>query len=91
MADRVFSVVYAITQTIFWGVGYFFGFSIISMLSAGGLVPEQFTNIGRDRKTGFWKVIFVRDGKCFVLAELVATIGWLFLCLLLWGLFWFFG
>ena len=85
--DKWLTAIGAFTQTIFWAIGYFFGFTLVTVLSLGLLYSGSFDEIGRPRDRSS-RVVTRRQGKYFVAAEFVAAIGWMFLAALNWVFFW---
>jgi len=79
MTDRWLAGIGNATQTLFWAIGYFFGFSLIGGLTFGLIVPGQFADIAKPREHWF-RLMFVEEGKIYLVAEAVAFLGWLFLC-----------
>ena len=90
LTDKWLSAIGKATQTTFWAIGYFFGFTLTTALSFGLLLPGSFPEIGKDRRYS-WHLIKIQDGKAYLLAEAVSMIGWLFLSILSWlvVLIWF--
>ena len=86
VTDRWLAAIGSATQTIFWAIGYFFGFTLVTALSFGLLLPGSFPDIGKPRKHA-WQVFFKRDGRLYLVSEAVAFVGWIFLCVLNWLLF----
>jgi hypothetical protein len=84
--DKWLTTIGMITQTVFWAIGYFFGFTLITMLSVGILIPGSFDEIGRPRQHA-WHLLYRREGKFYLCAEVVAALGWFFLSAL--NLWWF--
>ncbi len=79
MTDRWLAGIGNATQWLFWAVGYFFGFSLIGAATLGLVVPGQFSEIGKPRSN--WRaLVFIKDGKFYLVGEAVAFMGWLFLC-----------
>ena len=72
---------------VFWGIGYLFGFSLVSFLTAGMVYSEDFSALVRGRETArrFW--MYTYEGKFYLIAEVVGAIGWIFLSAISWGLF----
>ncbi len=96
MADRILSVLGTIVQTAFWGFGYFFGFSLIGILSFGLLKAAPFTETStpgsryrESHRHQWWQVIYRRNGNFYLIAELVALVGWLVVGVVGWSLYWF--
>ena len=79
MTDRWLAGIGNATQTLFWALGYLFGFSLIGVITFGLVVPGQFADIGKPREN-WLKLIFIQEGKVYLVAEAVAFFGWLFLC-----------
>ena len=69
---------------LFWGIGYLFGFTVVTMLSVGTVFAEEFSSMirGRKNRNRFW--VFVRDGQIYLIAEFVSAVGWFFLLVLVW-------
>ncbi len=87
ITDKWLTAIGGMTQTAFWAIGYFFGFTLVTGLSFGTLFAGSFDEIGRVHRR-FGQVIYRRQGKYYLVAEFVAVIGWLFLgCLNSWW-FW---
>lgn len=84
LTDRWIAAIGTATQTVFWAIGYFFGFTLVSALSFGLLLPGAFPEIG---KMSPWHLVFKREGKFYLASEAVAMTGWLFLTLLNWIIF----
>lgn len=86
MRERWLSAVEFLAQNLFWGIGYFFGFTLVTMLSVGTLFAEEYSCIinGHDKPHRF--CFFRREGNIYVIAKLVALIGWLFLASVVWTL-----
>ena len=86
---KTFSLINAIEMIfgcIFWGAGYLFGFSLVSLLTAGMVYSEEFSALVRGRETPrrFW--MYMHEGKFYLIAEVVGAIGWIFLTAIGWGL-----
>ena len=79
--DRWLTTIGAAAQTLFWAIGYFFGFTVVAMLTFGLLIPASFDEIGRDLRP-WWCVAWRRDGKFYMGAEYVAAICWFLLSLI---------
>jgi len=86
LTDRWLTAIGSATQTIFWAIGYFFGFTLVSALSFGLLLPGPFPDIGKPRKHG-WHLFYKQEGKIYLVSEAVAAIGWVFVSLLNWFVF----
>ena len=73
-----------LSLNLFWGIGYLFGFTLVTMLSVGTVFAEEYSiiNLGRKQKHRFW--VFVREGRFHVVTEVVSAIGWLFLAAVVW-------
>lgn len=84
MAGRWVATIEFLTRIFFWGIGYFFGFTLVTMLSVGSLFAEEFSFIVRDRpeQHRFW--LFRREGNLYLVVEAVAAIGWFFLLVMVW-------
>ena len=78
VTDRWLTAIGSATQTVFWAIGYFFGFTLVTVLSVGTLVPGAFAEIGRPRRHS-WQIIYRREGKVYLVPEVVAALGWLLL------------
>ena len=78
VTDRWLTAIGSATQTIFWAIGYFFGFTLVTALSVGTLVPGAFTEIGKPRPHS-WQIMYRREGKVYLVPEVVAALGWLLL------------
>ncbi len=76
--DKWLTTIGAAAQTLFWAIGYFIGFTFVTMISIGVLIPAGFEEIGRDRRP-WWCLVWRREGKFYVGAECVAAIGWFLL------------
>jgi hypothetical protein len=83
VTDRWLAAIGSATQTVFWAIGYFFGFTLVVALSLGWILPGSFPEIGRPRNHA-WRILHVREGKLYLVPEAVALIGWLFLGVLSW-------
>ena len=83
LTDKWLSAIGTAAQTVFWAIGYFFGFTLVTALTFGLLLPGSFPDIGKRRKHA-WHVIYRWDGKYYLNAETVALIGWLFISVLNW-------
>ena len=83
LTDKWLSAIGRATQTAFWAIGYFFGFTLTTALTFGLILPGSFPDIGQLRKNS-WHIIEVRDGKAYLMAEVVSMIGWMFLSLISW-------
>ena len=83
LTDRWLALIGSATQTVFWAIGYFFGFTLVTSLTFGLLLPGSFPDIGKPRPHA-WKILYPQDGKLYLVSEAVAFIGWLVLCLLGW-------
>ena len=83
--DRWLATIDLVFTSFFWGVGYFFGFNLILVLSVGMVSPEEFSFIlkGRITPRRFW--LFLRDGSIYLKAEVVSLVGWLFLLAIVWA------
>ena len=64
-----------LSRMVFWSIGYWLGFSVVSILSVGMLVPEEFKFIGRERNRLL--PVFIQNSQVRLSAELVGLIGWL--------------
>lgn len=71
-------------KTLFWGIGYFFGFTLVTMLSVGTVFAEEYSCVvrGRNTKHRYW--LFAREGRFYLVAEVVSAIGWFFLATVVW-------
>ncbi len=76
--DKWLTTIGEVTQTLFWAIGYYFGFTLVMVFTLGALVPDSFDEIGRMRRP-LWQFAFRREGKVYLVAEAVATLGWLLL------------
>lgn len=86
VTDKWLAAIGTATQTVFWAIGYFFGFTLVAALSCGLILPGAFPEIGKPRKSNrSWQLLYKREGKMYLIAEAVALVGWLFLCLLNWA------
>lgn len=66
------------------GIGYFFGFSIVSILSIGLCSSEEFEVLVRQRKRNHRLPIFKGHDDAFYLqAHYVSMLGWMLLTTLL--------
>lgn len=83
LTDRWLASIGAATQIFFWAIGYFFGFSLVTALSCGLVVPGPFEQLGK-RRSNRRKRLDANDGKFHLAAEVVTLVGWSFLCLLVW-------
>ncbi len=83
LTDRWLAAIGSATQVVFWAIGYFFGFTLVSALTCGMLLPGSFPDIGKPRRQA-WKILYAHDGKLYLVSEAVAFVGWLLLCLLVW-------
>ena len=81
---RWFSAIEYMIRGAFWGVGYFFGFTLVTMMSVGMVFAEEFESVirGRQKRHRFW--VFVRDGNLYLIAEAVSLLGWFFLATVVW-------
>ena len=87
---RVWSAFEFIVQLSFWAIGYFIGFSLVTLLSGGWLVADDFYRILAPRATP-WKPFMVLQSRRVIAAEIVSMIGWIALlatCALLAYLLW---
>lgn len=78
VTDKWLTAIGSATQTLFWAIGYFFGFTLITVLTAGLLVPGSFPGIGKPRRHG-WHLVSRCEGRFYLASEAVAVAGWLFL------------
>ncbi len=81
LTDKWLNNIGLATQTLFWAVGYFFGFTLVTALSFGMLLPGSFPDIGKSRKHA-WHILYKREGRVFLVSEAVAFVGWFFLFML---------
>jgi len=65
--------------TAVWGVGYFFGFSLVSILSFGMCHAEEFSILVRGRKEGHRYPLFKQFGNLYLEAQCVSILGWMFI------------
>lgn len=86
VTDKWLAAIGSATQTVFWAVGYFFGFTLVTALSFGMLLPGSFPDIGKPRKHS-WHILYKNEGKIYLVSEVVALIGWFFLSILNWLIF----
>lgn len=87
VADKWLLTVGTVAQTLFWGIGYFVGFTIVSALTLGAVVPAAFDEIGQ-RRHPWHSPLFRENGQWYLAADLSAIIGWLVLTLInLWFAF----
>ena len=77
------SGLFRITTILFLALGYFFGFSIVSILTIGLITSEEFDVLvkGRQQKRPF--PIFNMHGQYHLEAHYVSMIGWMLLTTLL--------
>ncbi len=87
MTTRLFSWLAGVAITIVWAVGYFFGFSLVGILSLGLIVPAPFNEIADPRPPWSRGILFRRHGRSYLSADVVALVGWLFLGIGGWWLF----
>jgi hypothetical protein len=80
VTDKWLTTVGAAAQTLFWAIGYFIGFTLVFVLSAGLLIPADFDEIGQ-RCRPWWRAVFRRQNRLYIAAEYVASLGWLTLSL----------
>ena len=73
-----------LSQIVFWGIGYFFGFSLVTMLSLGTVLAEEYIYLVRDRPLQHRYWVFKRDGQIYLIVEVVSAIGWLFVIAVVW-------
>ena len=78
------TVIEYLSQIVFWGIGYFFGFSLVTMLSVGTVFAEEYVYLVRDRPQEHRYWVFKREGRIYLIAEVVSAIGWLFLTTVVW-------
>ena len=73
-----------LVRIVFWGIGYFFGFTLITMISVGTIFAEEFSYLARDQKKRhrFW--VFKQEGRIYLVAEAVSALGWIFLATVVW-------
>ncbi len=83
VTDKWIAAIGSATQTLFWAIGYFVGFTMVTALSFGLLLPGSFPDIGKPRKKA-WKLFYMKEGKLFLVAEAVALAGWFALSLVNW-------
>jgi hypothetical protein len=78
------SAIEYVVKVLFWGIGYFFGFTLVTMLSVGHIFAEEYVYLIRDRpqKHRYW--FFKREGRIYMVAELVAATGWLLVTTIVW-------
>ncbi len=81
--DKWLTAIGTATQTVFWAIGYFFGFTLVTLLSFGLLVPGTFGDIGQYGQRS-WHLLYRRNGKFYLASELVAIVGWVFLTAVNW-------
>lgn len=81
VADKWLVNVGTVAQTLFWGVGYFVGFTVVSALTLGAVVPAGFEEIGKVRRL-WYRVLFRENGQWYLAAEVSAIIGWAVLTLI---------
>ncbi|MCP4081757.1 MAG: hypothetical protein GY819_17260 [Planctomycetaceae bacterium] len=83
LTDQWLSSIGAATQTVFWAIGYLFGFSLVTALSLGLIVPRPFEDMWKLRTN--WRMLLdANDGKFHLASEVVTLAGWAFLGLLTW-------
>ena len=68
---------------LFLACGYFFGFSVVSILTVGLCTSEEFTNLVQGRKQPHRFPVFNQHGQYYLQAEYVSMIGWMLLASLL--------
>ncbi|MGI9517417.1 MAG: hypothetical protein ACR2NP_10240 [Pirellulaceae bacterium] len=83
VTDKWLTAIGSATQTLFWAIGYFFGFTLVTIFSFGLLVPGAFDEIGQYGQKS-WHLLYRRHGKFHLVAEVVGVVGWTFLTLLNW-------
>ena len=88
VTDKWLAAIGSATQTVFWAIGYFFGFTLVTALSFGLLLPGSFPDIGKPRKHS-WQLLYKSEGKFYLVSEAVALAGWFFLSVLNWLVFYF--
>ena len=67
---------------LIWGIGYFFGFSLVAILTLGLFRAEEFPVLVHGRKQRHRFVIFKEHGNFYLEAQIVAVLGWIFVSLL---------
>ena len=64
---------------LFLACGYFFGFSVVSILTVGLCTSEEFDRLVRGRKHHIRFPVFNQHGQYYLQAEYVSMIGWMLL------------
>ena len=80
VADKWLMTIGWMAQTLIRAIGYFFGFTIVTMLTVGWIVPDSFDNFGRHRRH-WWAIVHKKSHRWILVAEAVTAVGWLFLAL----------
>ena len=71
------SLLAKIAFTVVWGLGYFFGFSLVSIFSFGLCHAEEFSVLIHGRNDGHHYPIFKQFGKLYLEAQCVSLLGWM--------------
>ena len=71
-----------VLELLLYGIGYFVGFLPVVLLSLGEIEPgpiERTQDFSYYRSKGkrWWHLTYTEDGRRYIPAEGVATIGWL--------------
>ncbi len=64
--------------TLGWGIGYFFGYTLVTILTLGLCHSEEFSVLVKGRKQGHAFPVFKQYEKFYLEAECVALMGWMF-------------
>lgn len=78
VTDRWLATIGGCAQTLFWAIGYFFGFTLVTIGTLGLVVPAAFAEIDR-KPAGRARLFYRRHSRFWLAAEIVAAIGWCFL------------
>ena len=66
-------------QSIFWSIGYFFGFNLVSIVFIGLIVPQEYA-LGTKRRND--AIAYRQHGKLILGTIPVAIVGWCFIALI---------
>ncbi len=78
---KTLELVNVVVQWTFWTIGYFFGFTLVTVLTFGLLVPDDFS--GSKLRDGN-SMVFRRHGLPHLSSEAVSLLGWAVLIAFVW-------
>ncbi|MEM7457582.1 MAG: hypothetical protein AAF456_24850 [Planctomycetota bacterium] len=78
---KTFDLFGATVQWIFWTIGYFFGFTLVSVMTLGFIKPEELFDRPQINNV---RLFFRRRGSLYMANEAVSMTGWLFVIMFLW-------